>query len=268
MNRYVDIEEVTVAKSFNDVLKFNPYHGADGRFSSANGAASMTVFTTSAAGQKAIANIREREKANGGSAPSKPAVATQKDHPSIGDKTRSEYIRDSLGVSDKEADQMAKAIGAFSGIDYSVIRKFQTDGPPPDMSKYAKPLEDFIEKSPKWDGGEVYRGIRVDNNTAKAIIANAQAGKTMGQMGASSWSTNRQVSEKSFAYVNSTAVRTGQKTAIIFRSNGQQNGTSIKHISAIPSEDEVLMSNNARWKPTKVTQIAKNVWEIACDPIN
>lgn len=53
-NRYDYIEEVH---------KFNPYHGYHGHFSAANAATSMTLTTNSKAGQKAIANIKEREKA-------------------------------------------------------------------------------------------------------------------------------------------------------------------------------------------------------------
>jgi len=51
--RFDEIEEIE---------KFNPYHGYHGYFSGANNATSMTVHTNSAAGQKAIANIRERER--------------------------------------------------------------------------------------------------------------------------------------------------------------------------------------------------------------
>ena len=47
--RYDHLEEID---------KFNPYHDALGRFSSANGATSMTAFTSSPAGQKAIENIK------------------------------------------------------------------------------------------------------------------------------------------------------------------------------------------------------------------
>lgn len=56
-------KENRTAKSFDEVLKFNPYHDARGRFSSSNGATFMTVFTNSAAGQKAIANIKAKQQA-------------------------------------------------------------------------------------------------------------------------------------------------------------------------------------------------------------
>lgn len=45
--------------SFRELIeKFNPYHDGLGRFSSKHGASSMTLMTSSAAGQKAINNIR------------------------------------------------------------------------------------------------------------------------------------------------------------------------------------------------------------------
>lgn len=54
-----------VAKTFDEILKFNPYHGADGRFSSANGA---TSFTYSPGKSKAHDNAiqREKDRAKGG----------------------------------------------------------------------------------------------------------------------------------------------------------------------------------------------------------
>lgn len=60
----------TVAKTFTEVLKFNPYHDSLGRFSSANGAASMTIRTSSKlwqnAADKAIAREKERTAQSGG----------------------------------------------------------------------------------------------------------------------------------------------------------------------------------------------------------
>lgn len=60
-SRYDIIEEAPVAKSFNDILKFNPYHDSKGRFASANGAASFTYSPgKSKAHDNAIARERER----------------------------------------------------------------------------------------------------------------------------------------------------------------------------------------------------------------
>lgn len=60
----------TVAKTFYEILKFNPYHDRLGRFSSANGAASMTIRTSSKlwqnAADKAIAREKERTAQSSG----------------------------------------------------------------------------------------------------------------------------------------------------------------------------------------------------------
>lgn len=63
-----------VAKSFFDILKFNPYHGPDGRFASADGYSSFTFRTRDPSRQgmadRAIARERERQ-AGGGANPNK-----------------------------------------------------------------------------------------------------------------------------------------------------------------------------------------------------
>lgn len=64
MSRYDEIEETAIAKTFDEVLKFNPYHGADGRFSNSHGAASFTVRTRDPAKQHWAdkAKLREQER--------------------------------------------------------------------------------------------------------------------------------------------------------------------------------------------------------------
>lgn len=79
----------STARSFDEVLKFNPYHDAAGRFASSSGATSMTVFTNSPAGQKAIANIKAKLQAAGDGS-STQAAAPQKPQKTV----------DSLGFAD------------------------------------------------------------------------------------------------------------------------------------------------------------------------
>lgn len=70
----------STARSFDEILKFNPYHDALGRFSSSGGATFMTVFTNSPAGQKAIANIKAKQMAaqQAATAAAPPATAKPK----------------------------------------------------------------------------------------------------------------------------------------------------------------------------------------------
>lgn len=68
----------TTARSFEEVLKFNPYHDARGRFASSSGATSFTLFTNSPAGQKAIANIKAKQQAADQAAAAAAAAAKPK----------------------------------------------------------------------------------------------------------------------------------------------------------------------------------------------
>lgn len=64
MSKYDTIEEVTVAKTFAEILKFNPYHDSKGRFATANSAASFTYAPgKSKAHDNAIAREKERHAA-------------------------------------------------------------------------------------------------------------------------------------------------------------------------------------------------------------
>lgn len=254
MGRYDVLEEVE---------KFNPYHGVGGRFASADVATSMTWRPgRGAMYENAIAREKERSASAGATVASKPNTSTQKDHPE-GEYEGPDRIAKDLGVSDEEATTMHRAIRSYSGSAYGDIRHFQTQGPPPDMKEAADAIESFIEKSPKWDGGTVYRGMRVDHATAWKIVSNAMAGKTISMLGSSSWSSDDSVAEGFAETYNSK-----KYTGIIFRSSGKQNGTSIKHLSNMSYENEVLMSNSARWKPTNVIDGWDGIYIIDCEPIN
>lgn len=77
---YVYLDEVTsMAKSFYDIMKFNPYHDRLGRFSSANGAASMTIRTRSKLWQNAADKAIARERERAANEASKPAYLGETD---------------------------------------------------------------------------------------------------------------------------------------------------------------------------------------------
>lgn len=259
------------AVSYADLRKFNPYHDSRGRFSSANSAASFTYSPGKGkAHDKAIAREKERQAKLDANAKSK---AEMKERPSAGNTSSQKAHKDAvykdseapgkiakdLGITEKEAKKMYDSVQNYSGVDYGEIRKFQQKGPPPDKSQESKALDTFIEKSPKWDG-EAYRGINIaDSKAANDLINACKAGKTITQNGTSSWSSNRQIAEGASASMDGG-------TRIVFVSKGKQNGTSIRHISAEPGEDEVIMHSKAQWKATKVTK-KSNWYEIECEPI-
>lgn len=277
MKRYDEIQEVkkhdSEAKTFEEILKFNPYHDARGRFSSANGASSMTVFTNSKAGQKAIANIKAKAQAaggggssSGGSKPAEPKQSEQppkkkylmEDTPQKGHK-KAKYLSEDWGnvtddtaqrvandlhVPKEKAKEMAVSINKYSGSYYDDIRA-ASRGESNGYKHEADMCEEFIKASPKWSGGKVYRGIKVyDPATRDAILANVAKGKPIDMRGVSSWSSKKSVADDF----------SGGSHPIVFVSNGTSTnkGTSIKHLSNFKNEDEVLMSKDMTFTPTKM----------------
>lgn len=195
--------------------------------------------------------------------PGQRSSKTQSEHPP-GTWQGPEAVMAQTGASLEEANAMYDAVHSFSGSAYSDIRKYAYEGPPPSNKKeQAENLEKFIAESPQWDDGDIYRGMNVRPDVAQQILADARAGKAMGQRGPASWSTERETAE-CFAQKDYP-----DDISIIFCSGGRQNGTSIKHLSKFPHEGEVLMSNDARWKATaEPVEIAPGVWEIPCEAID
>lgn len=235
------------------VQKFNPYHDALGRFSSSNGATSMTIRTSSTAGQKAIANIREREKAKAGaggvgSAASYAGNQSTREH--LGFMDNEAAVANTMkecGVSEQEAKDMVKDISGYAdGYAYE-MRHWQQTGKtggemtPEEAKAMEANVEKFIKDSPKWGGDEIYRGISLKPDDTHKLLDKINSGEPLDMKGTSSWSSDRE-----------TADDFGQMTAmdddvtIIFKAPGTKKGTSIDHISEF-SQSEVLVSKDARW---------------------
>lgn len=270
MNRYDEIQEVqkhdSEAKTFEEILKFNPYHDALGRFSSANGAHSFTIRTNSPAGQKAIANIKAKQQAamaaGGGSSSAEPEQPKKPKYlmentPQKGHKTANyltdwhdtddntyQKVANDLHVSKDKAKKMAVSVNKYSGSYYDAIRA-ASRGESHDYKHEADMCEEFIKASPKWSGGKIYRGIKVyDAGTRDAILAKVAQGKPIDMQGVSSWSSKKSVADDF----------SGGSHPIVFVSNGTSTnkGTSIQHLSRYKQEAEVLMSKDMTFTPTKM----------------
>lgn len=174
-------------------------------------------------------------------------------------------VAQDLNTDTNTARKLREAVTEYSGSGYGAIRdaaKYADDPKYKPLTtaeknniRTAKRLEEFIQRSEKWEGSELYRGIKVEKNVAKDIIQKATNGEPMDMRGPSSWSTKKSTAE-SFA---STAL--DDHVEIIFHLGGKANGTSIKHLSKFQHEDEVLLSKNARFEADIVQQVG-NQWHI------
>lgn len=245
------------------VRKFNPYHGPDGRFTSANGAHSFTYAPgKSKAHDLAIEREKQRQAAAGGatggsgsstSTEESKTPATGGHKPHMKGQELFDYTAKELGVSQQEAKDMIKEVSGYTDGYATDMRIWQQGGKqwdmqeltPKDAQRMSEQIEKFIDKSPKWDGGEIYRGIGVDEDTAHRMLDDiAFSGKPFDMKGTSSWSSDKSVADD-FANWN------GADVTIVFKAPGTKKGTSIDHISDF-SQSEVLVSKDARWDVKRI----------------
>lgn len=111
------------AKTFDEILKFNPYHDSRGRFASANSATSFTIRTKDPNKQHladaAAARERERDAAGGGgSAEPKPDSPQMKAVHDIEDKIRSQFY-ESAAVVDKDGNVLINKDGAQNMVGFT-----------------------------------------------------------------------------------------------------------------------------------------------------
>lgn len=251
------LPERPVAKTLDEILKFNPYHDARGRFSSANGATSMTIRTSSPAGQKAIANIKAREQAAagaGGAGSSSTDNGNQETREHLGFMNNEDAVANTMkecGVGEQEAKDMVREISAYAdGYAYE-MRHWQQTGETAELTQdEAKAMEanveKFIKESPKWGGGEIYRGISLNEADTHKLLDQINAGEPLDMKGTSSWSSDRETADDF-----STMTAMGDDIPIIFKAPGTKKGTSIDHISEF-SQAEVLVSKDARWNVKRI----------------
>lgn len=180
------------------------------------------------------------------------AVQTQELPYNIGSKP--DYLVNTGVAADvNEAIQLVDAVNSFTYEWDWEIRQIQCgnfnfkskyDHKMKDMIRKAELCEEFIRKSPKWNGGVTYRGIAVDNETLNSFLEKMNAGDNIDMLGTASFSTHEKVA-RSFATHNTDWKK---QLKVVFRCNGRQNGTSILPFSNYADEFEILCSKDSRWK--------------------
>jgi hypothetical protein len=244
------LTERRIAKTFKDILKFNPYHGQDGRFSSANGANSMTVRTSSAAGQKAIENIRAREKANGGgstggsSAPSKPKELTT-------DKEYDEYASHYKGWEKSLSKAEKNVVGKYQSESFAFNQKlrhpyeeYDNEWGSQATDKEYKALDSALAKSTVHQDTTVYRAIS-DPDALGDL--NSLVGKTITDKGYASTSLSKKAAEDyGDGIICKINVPKGSHAAYI-------SGVKDKEGQDFTGNRELLLPRDAKYKITKVT---------------
>lgn len=156
-----------------------------------------------------------------------------------------DFTANLTGASKEMALKYNEAVHEWSDGSFIEIREVQRGlGGNAVVTERAALLEEYIAKAPKWGGGTTYRGV---NSTTLP-----QVGDVIDMRGSSSWSSSLGEAQY-FSYVSTDGNNWG-KLPLIFQSKTQRHGTSIRHLAEYSSEDEVLVSKNARYRVTGMSK--------------
>lgn len=170
-------------------------------------------------------------------------------------------IMKQTGVSAEKADFMYESIRDFSFGAYQDMRTVQMGGTDvwdlrhsvKEWKERVDACEEFITKSPKWNGGTTYRGMHASEGYLDELYEKSKNGTTLNMNGISSWSTSKAVAE-GYTFPNpKTPLR------IIFETDDAQLGTSIAHISIHPNEREILCSKDNEYFVSEIVKWKNNL---------
>lgn len=209
-----------------EVEKFNPYHGPDGRFTTASGATSFTIRTRAGYQQGMADRSIQRAKDKHKKESEKPKGTYRE-----GAKFSDEFKLDSLRHWGKSG--------------YDEIRK----GKDEKSKKMADALEEAINEHPSVKG-TIYRGI----NTKEELKLKKGAEIDMG--GLSSFTSDRSVADD-FSRYGGTG---GGKYKYVFRAQNVSGSMDMagSGYASLPHEKEVLVSGKSSFKVKKITKDKKN----------
>lgn len=164
-----------------------------------------------------------------------------------------------LGTSQEAAKDYIDSLSHWTGISSYDVREYQqTGGGPDDIKQMSRNLEDYIQASPKWYGGDTFRGI--NGISDKTLADLTTVGAKVDMRGTSSWSTDESVAH-SFAKGMSA-----KSNNVIFVAKSQPKGTSIRGYSGHPTEQEVIVSKSAEYTVRQAAfDKGKNAWYVYLD---
>ena len=239
------------------VTKFNMFHGKDGKFTfSPNKGHSHGVVEGGHNRVKDSGRETEEEpRRMEGEALGRVGTGNKRGHLELGDGyhikaedghilSPRELVARDLGCTEDEAAVQTTAITSFLSSsatcwDIRACQRGELEGfREKSLQPTADALDDYLERAPQWNGGAIYRGI---SEKEKSFYSNLAVGDVIDMGGASSWSSERSVA-------NNYAGFYGE----IFMVDNPTKGTSTRHLSDFPTENEVTVSSRVTYRVTDI----------------
>ena len=163
-------------------------------------------------------------------------------------RTQTELVEDiieqaeknGVKISQKEALDIHESIRSYTGATYGDIRNFQMGGPDGLTKVRADLIEKYLESAPKYRGTAVYRGVG-DSKALGEQFGKLKPGSTISMDGMSSWASDKSIYSK---------------RSVQFVLESPKSGVSIRHLSTVVEEDEVLFSVKSKFKVIR-TEVVK-----------
>lgn len=227
-----------MANFFADLIaKFNPYHGKDGRFTSANGA---TSFTYSPGKSKAHDAAIEREKERAAQAETNTKAEARR---ISSDEAAEKYAEDDYKRYTLSPDEK-HAMKEYTGTTYEPINNsLRNGGDGGTYKKEVDALTDAINKTSVREAVVSYRGM--SDGAANALLKQAGAsnfdelvGRVISDKGFVSTTLSENTAREFGRYIFETTLPKGSKALM-------PNGDSYS-----PWEHEVILQRGARFNIT------------------
>lgn len=175
------------------------------------------------------------------------------------------YVANELNISEDKAIEYVDSVLAYSENYYSDIKRYQTGRKlkyyeVDEIKAISDSMEDYIQKAPRWNGGETFRGWKVSDEQ----LIEYKEGAIIDMGGTSSWSGKENVA-RDFATRNLTYER---PNSVIFHCPTQEKGTGIRHIAVFETEDEILCSMESRYKITQVSKDDDGIIHVFTEEVN
>lgn len=176
-------------------------------------------------------------------------------------KTKAEIVAQKLGVDTETASNYIESVKGYTSENYSDIRSASINGRPPSYVHEAKDINDFIDKSPKFEG-QVYRGITLTPDQHKNLLQNG-TNKEITMLGISSWSSDKGVASK---FASDNIVSGADLRPVVFRVTNK-TGASVTHLSKFENEKEVIQPSTSKYKIRTVAHGSDGVTRVHLEEV-
>lgn len=165
-----------------------------------------------------------------------------KDLDSYNENALNQIIKDT-GYSRSDATRLQADLQEYLGGDYASF----TAGK---QVERVKVIDEGISKMPAYDG-DIFRGMHLDNETAKSYIS-LSSGDRIEMKSISSWTSKKGVAER---YGN---ISSRETSSVVIQCVDNKTSVGVQHISKWgTSEAEVLARSTSSWEVIESTSISK-----------